>query len=160
MKTLYLVRHAKASHDNEWLTDWERPLTPTGSSRAERIAKKLRKKKVKPSKILSSHAFRALNTAVIFAVNLDYPVSSIELSSNLYESASGIIDVLKKQADSLASIMIFGHNPSMSKLLDKLSKKKNKELSTSAVACIQFEMDKWGNIDKIAGKIMFTETDK
>jgi len=161
MKTIYLVRHAKASRDEKGINDWERPLTVTGIYRAQKIAKKLSDKKILPGRILSSHAFRSLNTALIFAINLRYPVSALEISSSLYEKkASDILDMLKKQDDNITSIMLFGHNPSISDLCNHLTRKKSKDLPTSAVTCIQFKTEKWGDIAKFAGKIVFTETGK
>lgn len=161
MKTLYLVRHAKASRDEKGINDWERPLTASGVYRAQRVAKKLYDKKILPLRMISSHAFRSLNTALVFAINMRYPVSALEISSSLYEKrASDILDMLKKQDDSITSIMLFGHNPSISDLSKQLTRKKNKELPTSAVTCIKFKTAKWSDIGKLAGKIIFTESGK
>ncbi len=161
MKTIYLVRHAKASRDKKGIKDLERPLTSAGIYRAQKIAKKLSDKKILPGRILSSHAFRSLNTALIFAINLRYPVSALEISSSLYEqNASDILDMLKKQNDSISSLMLFGHNPSISVLCNQLTKKKGTELPTSAVICIQFKTDKWNDITKHTGKPVFTELGK
>jgi phosphohistidine phosphatase len=161
MKTLYLVRHAKASRDEKGIKDWERPLTVTGIYRAQQIAKKLYDKKILPGRMVSSHAFRSLNTALIFAINLRYPVSALDISSSLYEKkAADILDMLKKQDDTIISIMLFGHNPSISDLCDILTRKKGNDLPTSAVICLQFKTNKWSDIGKLAGKIVFTELGK
>jgi phosphohistidine phosphatase len=161
MKTIYLVRHAKASRDEKGIHDWERPLTASGIYRAQKVAKKLYDKKILPVRMISSHAFRSLNTALVFAINMRYPVSAIEISSSLYEKKdSDILDMLKQQNDSIASIMLFGHNPSISDLCKRLTKKKNKELPTSAVTCIQFKTAKWSGLGKFAGKVIFTEAGK
>lgn len=161
MKTIYLVRHAKASRDEKGIGDWERPLTVTGIYRAQKVAKKLHDKKINPGRMISSHAFRSLNTALIFAINLRYPVSALEISASLYEKkTSDILAMLKKQDDSISSIMLFGHNPSISDLCNSLTRKKGVELPTSAVTCIQFKTDKWSEIAKFAGKTSFTESGK
>lgn len=161
MKTLYLVRHAKASRDEKGINDWERPLTVSGIYRAQKVAKKLYDEKIHPARMISSHAFRSLNTALIFAMNLRYPVSAIEISSSLYEhKASDILDMLKKQNDSISSIMLFGHNPSISDLCEHLTRKKVGELPTSVVTCIQFKTAKWSEIGKLAGKTIFMESGK
>jgi phosphohistidine phosphatase len=161
MKTIYLVRHAKASRDKKGLKDWERSLTVDGVRRAQKVAKKLYSKKVLPKRMASSYAFRSLNTAIIFATTLRIPVSSIEIYSSLYEKkASDIINMLKKQDDSVESLMLFGHNPSISDICNRLTRKKNKELPTSAVACIQFKATKWSDIGKFAGKLIFIESGK
>jgi phosphohistidine phosphatase len=161
MKTLYLVRHAKASRDEKEITDWERPLTPAGIQRATIVGKKLRSKKVAPEKIISSYAFRALNTALIFAAQIKYPLSAIDIEDRLYMAkTSDTIDMLKKQDDSVKSIMLFGHNPGISNLCNHLTRKKGKELATSEVVCIEFTTDSWSNIAKYTGKLVFTESGK
>jgi len=161
MKTIYLVRHAKASRDEKGINDWERPLTVAGIYRAQKVAKTLYDKKAEPARMVSSHAFRSLNTALIFAINMRYPVAAIEISASLYEKkASDIIDMLKKQDNSISSIMLFGHNPSISDLCNQLTKKKTKELPTSAVTCIQFKTTKWSELGESVGKILFTESGK
>lgn len=161
MKTIYLVRHAKASRDEKGINDWERPLTVSGIYRAQKVAKTLFDKKILPARMISSHAFRSLNTALVFAINMHYPVSAIEISSSLYEKkASDILDMLKQQKDTINSIMIFGHNPSISDLCQYFTRKKNKELPTSAVTCIQFKAALWADLDKHTGKVIFTESGK
>jgi phosphohistidine phosphatase len=161
MKTLYLVRHAKASRDEKGIKDWERPLTVTGIYRAQQVAKKVYDKKILPGRMISSHAFRSLNTALIFAINLRYPVSALDISSSLYEKkATDILDMLKKQDDSIISIMLFGHNPSISDLCDILTRKKGNDLPTSAVISLQFKTNNWNDIGKLPGKVIFTELGK
>jgi phosphohistidine phosphatase len=161
MKTIYLVRHAKSPKDEKGIKDWERPLTVAGIKRAQDIAQKLYRKKIMPARMISSHAFRAMNTALIFAINMRYPVAALDISASLYEKkASDILDMLKSQNDSVTSVMLFGHNPSISDLCNHLTRKKGEELPTSAVISIQFKTDKWSDIAKFAGKVAFTESGK
>lgn len=161
MKTLYLVRHAKASRDIEGIQDWERPLTGPGIERARKVAGILKKKKVQPGRIISSHAFRALNTAVIFAHNLGYPASDIVIDRRVYERGySDLLALIKKQDDSCASLMLFGHNPILSELNNYLITTELEELSTSQVSVISFPVNSWKKIGKGTGKIEYTETGK
>lgn len=161
MKTIYLVRHAKASRDDKGIKDYERPLTVTGIYRAQKIAKKLYDKKILPGRIISSHAFRSLNTALIFSINLRYPVAALEISSSLYEQkVSDMLSMLKKQDNSISSVMLFGHNPSISDLCNRLTKTSGDELPTSAVIGLQFKINKWSDIGKSGGKKIFTELGK
>ena len=160
MKTLYLVRHAKASWDFD-VYDWERPLSEEGIQRGKKVAKALKAKKVVPDKILSSYAFRALNTAVLFANILDYPVSSIEISENIYEKkAIDILDMLRKQDDKLNSIMLFGHDRYITELYNMLTRKLLLKMSTSSVACIEFNINRWKDLGNSQGKTLFIESGK
>jgi phosphohistidine phosphatase len=159
MKTLYIVRHAKSSHENG-VKDWERPLADSGVERANKISGLLKKKKISPDKIISSHAFRALNTAIIFAMNLDYPVNKIDITDDLYETnTNSIVGLIKKQSNEISSLMIFGHNPAFTDLYNELTGE-NMELSTSSAACIQFDVNDWNKIQTGTGKSIFIETGK
>jgi phosphohistidine phosphatase len=160
-KTLYIVRHAKSPQDAGDIKDWERPLMETGIQRANKISNILKKKKILPDKIISSHAFRALNTAVIFAKNLDYPPEKIEISYDIYEKSPGhLIKLIQKQSNELSSLMIFGHNPTFTDLYNSLVNEQEIELSTSAAACIYFDLNNWQKIEKKQGKTLFLETGK
>ncbi len=53
MKTLYLIRHAKAGWDKPELTDFDRPLTELGQQHAHNIGQEL-KPLIKPDLIISS----------------------------------------------------------------------------------------------------------
>ena len=160
MKTLYLVRHAKASWEDN-VHDWERQLTEAGVERAHIVAKALKVRKVKPEKIISSYAFRALNTAVLFALDLKYTITSIELSQQVYEKrAIDMLDMLRKQDDRHSSIMLVGHDPSMTELYNLLTKKLLLKFTTASTACIEFSTDKWKDLGSKPGKSVFIESGK
>jgi phosphohistidine phosphatase len=160
MKTLYLVRHAKASWDDN-VHDWERQLTEAGVERAHVVSKALKARKIKPDKILSSYAFRALNTAVLFALDLKYQVTAIEFNRDIYEKrAIDMLDMLRKQDDKYSSIMIVGHEPAITELYNLLTKKLLLKLSTSSAAGIEFAIDKWKDLGSKPGKPLFIETGK
>lgn len=160
MKTLYLVRHAKASWDYH-VQDWERPLTEAGIERAHKVSKLLKSKKIKPDKIISSYAFRALNTAVIFSLDLKYPAKNIEIRNEIYENkAIDILDMLRKQDDNDDVIMVFGHDPSITDLYNMLTRKLLLKLSTASTAGIQFKIKNWKNLGSTVGKTLFIEPGK
>jgi len=160
MKTLYLVRHAKASWEDN-VHDWERPLTQEGVERAEKVSRLLKSKKIKPDLIVSSYAFRALNTAVIFALQLRYTVNDIVISQHIYEKrAIDILDMLRKQDDKLKSIMIFGHDPAITELYNMLTRKILLKISTASTASIEFGITQWKDMGSQAGKTLFIESGK
>lgn len=156
-----MVRHAKASWDDN-VHDWERPLTEAGVERAQKVSRSLKtKKKLKPDKIISSYAFRALNTAVIFAINLNYPVINIEISQNIYEKkAIDILDLIRKQDDKLTNIMLFGHDPAITELYNMLTREILLKISTSTAACIEFQVNNWKDVGSSTGKTIFLESGK
>ena len=156
MKTLYIVRHAKSSRDDISLQDWERPLNEAGIERATRISKTLKQKNILPDKIISSHAVRAYNTAILFAMNMDYPVSQIEVSKKIYEKqVPALLDLIRSFGDTFSSVMLFGHNPDFTNLYNYLSGENIAKLSTSAVARIDFDVKGWRQVEKRNGKSCF-----
>ena len=66
MKTLLLIRHAKSSWDNLQLSDFERPLNDRGKNDAPLMAKRVKERKIKIERFISSPAKRAKKTAAIF----------------------------------------------------------------------------------------------
>lgn len=123
-KTLYLIRHSKADFPSDGITDFERPLTNQGVSDSHRVASKLGAKKVEWDLVISSPAFRAINTAIIFSNELNFPFSEITINENLYES--DIMDYLKvvnSIEDSAKTVAVFGHNETISEFATYLTGK-------------------------------------
>ena len=111
IKTLYLIRHSKADFPSDGITDFERPLTLQGVSDSHRVALKLSTANVEWDLVISSPAFRAVNTAIIFSKELGFPASQILLDENVYESGvRDYLQVANSISDEVKSAAIFGHN--------------------------------------------------
>ena len=76
MKKLYLIRHAKSSWSNPGLADFERPLNKRGLKDAATMGKVLKKTLLKPNRVLTSSARRALETVEIVADKIGFPRKS------------------------------------------------------------------------------------
>src|SRR5689334_286731 len=117
MKTLYLIRHAKAGWDKPELTDFDRPLTELGKQHAHNIGQEL-KPIVKPDLIISSPALRALTTAQIIAQAVGYAEDKIAVNQQIYtggvDELMTIIQAIKPNHE---KVLFFGHNPSLTWLL-------------------------------------------
>ena len=83
MKTLYIVRHAKAQEAQPGLADFDRKLTHRGEDQAEQVSKILHKHSAKIDVILASPAARALATAQIIAHGIHYPINQIQQISDV-----------------------------------------------------------------------------
>ena len=83
MKTLYLVRHAKASRDDPSLADRDRPLHDRGLNDAPAMARRVAKQRVKPALLMSSPALRALTTAQLFADELGHSRRAIVIDERI-----------------------------------------------------------------------------
>lgn len=161
MKHLYLVRHAKSSWDEPSLSDIDRPLNKRGKRDAPFMGKLLRKMKVKPDLIITSPAKRALTTAKIFAEELDHPDKRLVVDERLYGASSReILSILASSDNNLDAIMVFGHNPALTTLINYISNADLDNLPTAAAAGIQFDITGWEGIQGTKGKLQFYEFPK
>lgn len=145
MKRLFLIRHAKSSWDDAALADRDRPLNERGRRDAPKIAGRLARREVKPDLILSSPAVRALTTAKIIAGKLDYKRKDIVVDDRLYAAeVDGLLAVIHELGDQ-SCVMIFGHNPELSELAQRLSGQIT-HLPTCAVAEFSFDTKSWSAI--------------
>jgi phosphohistidine phosphatase len=147
MKTLYLVRHAKAIPSDKGVTDFKRALTKTGKNDAQAMSERLRKKGIVPDLFISSPADRALETAHIFAHTFGYPLQKIDLKDEIYENNEETLKkVIKRIDDQYNMVMLFGHNPSLSNLANHLLYDFDAEIRISGVVGISFETSSWQDL--------------
>jgi phosphohistidine phosphatase len=148
MKTLFLVRHAKSSWEDAYLDDIDRPLKTSGVKDSYLMSAFLKEKNILPELIISSPAVRALSTAVIFATGMNMPLKDIKISPELYESTPGEIQkVIRKTDNATNSLMIFGHDPSLTNLFMSLTGKNLEKIPTSAVVSISVNIQYWEELE-------------
>ena len=146
-KVLHVVRHAKSSWENDGIADIDRTLKPKGIRNAYETARKLKLINHVPDMIVSSPANRALHTAVIFARVFEYPLGNLQINDVLYEfSKEPILKFIRDFDNRKNSLMIFGHNPDVTDLVNYFIKKAINEIPTSGVATLMFSCDTWKNI--------------
>lgn len=156
MKTLYIVRHGKSTWEDPFLADHDRPLLPVGIKKTKKIAKFLEGKNIKPGLLLSSSAKRAFETAEIIAEIIGYPMDEIKKSPNQYHaSPDDIYSELYALPDSLVSVMIFGHNPTLTYFVNNFLNPTIENLPTSGVVSINFDCEKWNQISDSVFHINF-----
>jgi phosphohistidine phosphatase len=147
MKTLYLFRHAKSSWDDSRLADEERPVTPKGIKKTTLVSVWLKDHGIKPELIISSHAVRAFDTAVVVAKELGYPKKEIRVEQKIYGgNYDRILDIIYATPNVIDSLMIFGHNPTLTQLANLLLDPGIEDMDTSAVVGISFDTDRWETI--------------
>jgi len=144
MKTLYLVRHAKSSWRNPEWDDLERPLLEKGIKRCRKIMALLPDKMAAPDLILSSPAVRALQTARIIAGTLHYDPSRIRVDRTLYYGdADRIRNLFFDLPAEARSVMLIGHNPSMTNLANMFLNDHLEWLPVSAILALRFKTSDW-----------------
>ncbi len=157
MKTLVIVRHAKSSWDNAVLSDHHRPLSKRGLRDAPIMGARLAQWGPPVDRVISSSATRALTTAEIITQEMGLPWDEIQIEDALYHaSEEDILDLINEQDDYLDGLMIFGHNPGMTYLVNGLSDLDLDNLPTCGVAVLQFDVNSWSEIgDEIASTADF-----
>jgi len=155
MKRLLLLRHAEANLDFSSIKDFDRPLNEIGSSDAQLIGEKLTQEKTEIDFMLSSGANRAIATAKVIAKCVGYPIKSIEINNDIYNSSHNIMmNVINSVLDIYSSIIIAGHNPTFHYLSQLLSDESLNEFPTCTVFCIEFDVDSWAQVIKGKKKFM------
>ena len=157
MKKLIFVRHGKAEDGSSEISDFERSLTLKGKIVSRFIATKLVEKEKSPGIIITSPAFRALETALIFAGEYGIKPDDLILNRNIYYNMSlktlpGILSVINEDAD---VVTLFGHNPSFTDIANSMSKEGCDFIPKSGAVCISFRIMTWSEIGRNIGKIEY-----
>lgn len=161
MKTLFIVRHAKSSWDSPYLSDFERPLNKRGEKNLPDMAKRFEDTGYSVDLIVTSPAVRALTTAKGFASQLNFTADKLlEEESFYHASAQSIKQRLSRIENEHDSVMIFGHNPGLTSLINSLSNFNLYNLPTCAVCGIQFEFDFWESILHTKGEKFYYDYPK
>lgn len=156
MKTLYILRHAKSSRENPALADFDRPLLEKGLKKSRLITEFLLKHQVTIDLIISSPAVRALATAEIFARALKYPVEEIIQKKKLYlGNTDAYHELFFEVPDHVNSLMIVGHNQSITDFANQFMKTKLMNLPTSGIVSINLITDTWENASVAKKKTNF-----
>jgi phosphohistidine phosphatase len=145
VRTLILLRHAKAADPDAYPTDIERPLSPRGRRDAAAAGSWLRGERLFPDAALCSTAVRTRETLQALPLD-DVPV--------LYEhriylgSAHDTLELIQQTDADVSTLLVIGHNPTLSVLSDLLAPDALPDdgLRTSGIAVHQFD-GTWRDLD-------------
>ena len=154
MRRLTLVRHAKSDWSLPGQPDWDRVLNKRGQRDAPEMARRLRARKLRPDLILSSPAVRALSTAAIMARELKVPAGIVRQDERLYLAApADMLAVIRELGDGARHLMVFGHNPGITELANRLSAGDHIDnMPTCAVFTATFAIETWDALDWHSGQ--------
>jgi phosphohistidine phosphatase len=151
-KVLYLLRHAKSSWDEPDLEDIERPLAPRGRKAARALAVHVDEEGITPSLVLCSPARRTRDTIDLVRSGLP-PGTKVRVEERLYgASPSDVIKILRRLPDSVPSVMVVGHNPTMQELALALAgsgpdlEQVSERFPTGALAKLSLPVDRWHDV--------------
>jgi len=161
MKTLFVLRHAKAERDSDSGKDFDRPLAKRGWRNGQAIGREMRTRGLDPELVLSSPARRALET--VEAVVRGYGPLQPDFDPRIYEaSVDHLIEVLREADDMAERLLLVGHNPGLERLIVELAHDDEPGLSqrvaagypTAALAIIELSANRWNEISPGSGAIV------
>ncbi len=148
------MRHAKSSWEQEGLKDFDRPLTERGVKNAPEMAKRLLNRGYKPELILCSPANRSISTARLFSNEFQLDEKSIKQDSSIYEADKlDLARLISRQDPDIDTILIIGHNPSVTDYINWLCGEEEAQIPTCSIATIRVNSNRWNGWEKGMGKL-------
>ncbi len=156
MKTVYFIRHAKSSWKDPELDDIDRPLNKRGRRDAPFMGELLYMEGVRPDKLLTSPANRALTTARFFLEALHLTDNELEVIPRIYEAyPEDVMEVIRSRPESEHTIMVFGHNPTFTALANRFSTEPIINVPTCGIFRVDSDAESWTGFG--GGKSIMTE---
>jgi phosphohistidine phosphatase len=153
-RTLILLRHAKSVDPDPYPTDLERPLSPRGRRDAAAAGDWLREQGLLPDLVLCSTAVRTRETLE----GLRLGDAAVVFEHRLYLGpAHDTLDLLRNGAPDVSTLLVIGHNPTLSMLSDLLDPDAlpDEGLTTSGIA-VHTVPGGWPELESAAVKIHYT----
>jgi len=139
-RTLLVMRHAKSSWDEVFLSDRKRPLNARGKKDAPMMGQRLKSEGYSCDLLISSPATRAYSTAKAVAEALGYPEKNIVLEKSLYlADTADYLHLLRGIDDKVDHLMIVSHNPGSEALVEYFTSMTFEKFPTAAYALIEIE---------------------
>ncbi len=150
MKTIMLLRHAKSSHDDSSLKDFDRPLAKRGRKDAPRMGTFIRQVDALPGHVESSPAKRARQTTELLIESAEIPSSIITWNENLYYGgARDYLAAIHNAPEDTDDILLVGHNPLMEETVSLLCNGEGSytvRMPTAALVCIEHPAIEWKQV--------------
>ena len=164
MKTLTIIRHAKAESPEEFVNDFDRPLAPRGRKDAGHVAKFLTRLEPPIDWLISSPAVRTRQTMEQIATGLAFGESIIWQDSVYLADAETLLHVLSETPQDIEHVVLVGHNPGMEELIAGLCTGSpphlNLAMPTAALAHLHLEIFWWNQIRWGCGQLQLLVTPK
>ncbi len=161
MKTLLVIRHAKSSWDNLDCTDEERPLNDRGKKDAPVLAKRIKDRKIKIDRFVSSPAVRAKKTAILFMKEYDEKEKNLVIIPSLYEaSIRNFNDAAETFSDKDHTVALFSHNPGITDFVNTLTEVNLDNMPTCSVFAVEVKTKEWKEFRTAKKEFLFFDYPK
>ena len=165
MPRLVLVRHAKAEAPSAGQADFDRPLTLRGRESASGLAANLVEAGITAEFALVSAAARCSQTWKIMSAS--FPQATTEEREDLYEASPQVVrDVVSQLSDEVQTVIVVGHEPTMSLSAARFSgegsetkalKRVAHGLPTGTAAVLEWE-GTWADFERAKAKLVAVHT--
>ena len=157
MKKIIFIRHGRAEDSSSGISDFDRSLTVKGKIISKEMARRLMEKEKNPGLMITSPAFRALETALIFAAEFIIKPENVRIDSNLYykPGIKHLFELLQSVDDEIDAITLFGHNPSFTEMPDRLCMDGCEFLTKTSIVCISFRTKTWSGVKVDTGNLEY-----
>ena len=159
MKRLTIVRHAKSSWKFEDLDDFSRPLNSRGIKSAPIMAEAIQVSIGLPDIIYCSSAKRTVETFKIFAEKWGLEPKHEFIPSLYLASERTLLQSILDAPESAQHLMLIGHNPGLTDLINYLGINRLDNLPTCGVMQFEFQTQ-WKDITAQSGKMTFWDYPK
>jgi phosphohistidine phosphatase len=148
VKTILLLRHAKAEALVPGQRDFDRPLASRGRDDAQLMGRVLAKLGCVPDAIVSSPAARAKETAEGAARAMKFG-GKIIMEPALYDAAGEVwLDTLRAVASGAASALLVAHEPGMSEAAGLLcgGDAGTFDIPTAGLLSLEVNLERWRDL--------------
>ncbi|MDX2344637.1 MAG: histidine phosphatase family protein [Acidimicrobiia bacterium] len=154
MKRLMILRHAKSDWNAGASSDHARPLNRRGTAAAITMGKILARMGEVPDLIYSSSAQRAKETAMLASDSGKWGCELVEIDDLYGTSASGALTVAANASDEIETLMLVGHEPTWSYLVQSLTGAEV-DIKTATVAAVDLSIGQWKDAPTARGSLVF-----
>ena len=147
IRDLLVVRHAHSVEAEARQEDRERELSPKGYQDATRLGHHLYERQQGVDLMLVSTARRAQSTAEIIAEQMHYGDQKLHLLEELYQaSVRSVLDLIHQQSESTRQLMIVGHNPTLTYLVEYLSGEPISGMVPGGLFLLRSDVEQWAEV--------------
>lgn len=162
MKTLFVLRHAKAELGGEGVQDIDRALTPRGQNDARALGELMVKEGWQIDAVLCSSSVRTRQTATLMNAALTKPLPITYHDSLYLAEADDIQSELQALDDTVHAALLVGHNPGVHQFCVQTALHGEASLisdmamrfPTCAVATLTLDIEHWTDLHSRCGTLV------
>jgi phosphohistidine phosphatase len=162
MKTLLVLRHAKANQDSPSGLDFDRPLKPRGQKQSLSLGRMIREQGQTVDAIVASPAARVVETLSGLIEGGGASCAPVYDRRIYNASEASLVDVIRETDDKVEHLIVVGHNPGLQQLVLQLADRDTGGLRgdvasgfpTASLAKLELAVEHWRDVGWHSGRIV------